>query len=340
MGHGFIDKGKSTTFVSRQELAWHRLGKVVNSMTTEEAIKLGGLDFQVGLAPLYASSLAVPTTEVKQTPRIIKDLDGADRYTRAIKMPKNYATYRTDTGEPFGVVGNKYTIVQNEEAFEFFDSIIGEGHAEYETAGALGNGEKMFVTAKLPSELIVNKENINKYLLFTNTHDGSGAIMIMFTPIRVVCNNTLQAAVGTASDKFSIRHTKNYQDRLDIARRALTKAETNFSELEVLFNQMADKRMNDKRITEVICEAFGLKEQEDGKLSTRSQNRLEAVLEYHEAGVGQADIRGTNWGVYNAITGYQQNVQNYKDDEKHFTSLYDGTGYAVRQKAFNLLLPN
>lgn len=331
MAHGFRNLGKNTSFASRRELAWHQLGKTVESMTSEEAIKLGGLDFEVGLAPLYAKVETIERHLVIMHDQVVKD---KDEYAIASKLSNNFATYRKDTGHVFGVVGSRYEVVQNTEAFKFFDSIIGEGHATYETVGALGNGEKVFLTAKLPSKLIVKKENIDKYLLLTMAHDGSGTIQAMFTPIRVVCNNTLSMALHHNSNKISIRHTKNALNKLEAAKTILGVVDAQTLELEKHFAKFADFTFDDKTIISIIKDSFGLEEDEEGKLSTRANNILNTVLEYHEVGIGQENIQGTGWGVYNAITGYQQNIQNYRNAEFQFESIYNKNSANIRQKAF------
>jgi phage/plasmid-like protein (TIGR03299 family) len=162
-----FNKGNQTySFASNSEKAWHGLGQVVDqAMTAEEAIKLANLDYQVEKAPLYAG-IEVPQPDGGQeVPKIYSPYE--DRV----------ATYRTDTNEVLGLVGGRYEIVQNKEAFGFFDAIINEGEAIFETAGALGKGERIFVTAKLPNDLLVNGEAMEKYIILTNSHDGSSSII-------------------------------------------------------------------------------------------------------------------------------------------------------------------
>ena len=163
------------SFASHSEKAWHGLGQVVDkAMTSEEAITLANLDYDVEKAPIYAG------------------IGGEDLSYSEFK--DKVATYRTDTKEVLGLVGRKYEIVQNRDAFGFFDAIIDSGEAIFETAGVLGKGERIFVTAKLPNDILVNGEPCEKYIILTNSHNGSSSIIAGFTTIRVVCNNTLQAS--------------------------------------------------------------------------------------------------------------------------------------------------
>lgn len=340
MAHGFRDLGRNTTFATRDVLAWHKLGKVVDAMTSEEAIVLGGMDFEVGLAPVYAGvQIETDMLKVRGTDIAIKEqIESQTQFRLGKELPNNFATYRTDTNDVFGVVGKRYTPVQNTDAFAFFDSIIGEGHAKYETVGALGNGEKVFITAKMPNKLIVNKEDIDKYLLLTMAHDGSGSVQAMFTPIRVVCNNTLSCALNSTSNKVAIRHTKNALNRLDLAKQVLGIAERQSTSMEEVFNAFAKVQMNDEDLKSYFRDTFNIQPMEDGKLSTKGSNILENVLKYHEIGIGQEGIRGTAWGAFNAVTGYQQNVQNYRDANVQFESINNKAAANVRQKAFNNLL--
>ena len=335
MAHGFRDLGRESTFVTRKILPWHKLGKVVDAMTSKEAIILGGMDFEVGLAPIFAG---VDVLKKEDTPNHSHVLRSDKDFFEASYIQTNFATYRKDTKQVFGVVGSKYEVIQNIEAFDFFDSIIGEGHAKYETVGALGNGEKIFITAKLPSKLIVNKEDIDKYLLFTMAHDGSGSVQVMFTPIRVVCNNTLSAALSGCSNKVNIRHTKNARNRLELSKEILGITERQSTSLEEVFTAFAKYQMNDEDLKALFMKSFNMKEGEDGKLSTKANNTLDDILKYHEIGVGQEGIRGTAWGAYNAITGYQQNVQKYRDASVAFESISNKTAATIRQSAFNSLL--
>ncbi|HEY9340845.1 MAG TPA: DUF932 domain-containing protein [Hanamia sp.] len=129
---------------------------------------------------------------------------------------------RTDTETVLGVVGKDYEVVQNIDAFSFFDAIVGGDGIFYETAGALGKGERIFITAKLPDYIKVgNDDLIEQYLFLTTSHDGSGSITAAFTPVRIVCNNTLNAALCKKSNAIKIRHTANAKERLEEAHKLM-----------------------------------------------------------------------------------------------------------------------
>ena len=169
------------SFFSVKEKAWHGLGKIVEQYpTSTEAIKFAGLDYTVEKRKLFTydseNNTANPDTDI-----IIPE----------IEVPNYYATVRADTDQVLGVVGKDYEIVQNKDAFTFFDAIVGGDGIMYETAGALGKGERIFITAKLPDYIrIGNDDIIEKYLFLTTSHDGKSGIIAAFTPIRIVCNNS------------------------------------------------------------------------------------------------------------------------------------------------------
>lgn len=354
MAHGFIDKGDETTFVSKRELPWHGLGKVVDSMTSEECIRLAGLDYTVELAEMVAlTSKPLDREEFKIAKPSLQEMDVIARKVNDIRqfnttsnVPNNFATYRTDTKQILGVVGNRYSIVQNSTAFDFFDTVIGQGHARYETAGALGIGETIFVTAKLPSMDVANDE-VEKYLLFTNSHDGSSAVTVMYTPVRVVCNNTLTAALSSRSTyKKTFRHTKSVNNKLNYLKATMALVEKQSSTQKEIFEHWNTITIGQDILTELAIKAFNLSYDSDKlakgekELTTRSTNILNDILEYHEGGVGQERIRGTKWGAYNAISGYIQNVKKYSSNESAFTSIIEGAAATSRQKAFNYLISN
>lgn len=325
MAHGFNNLGRNTTFASKREIAWHGLGSVVEAMTSEEAIILGGMDFEVNLAPVYANIN-------------IKDYNG-EFYTHQSLVNGKQATYRTDTNETFGIVGGRYTVLQNTECFKFFDDIIGEGHAAYETVGALGNGETVFLTAKLSKELVINKDLVDQYLLLTNTHDGSGSVNIMFTPIRVVCNNTLTMALNSNKSKFTIRHTKNLHNKLKQAENALGIVKKQSVLLKETMEHIAKISIDDKKAIDIICSAFNFERNDKGEFfSTRSVNLANKIYKSYQIGVGQEGIVGTGYGLYNGVTTYLQNVQKVTDKDAFFKNSFMGKDDVTRNKVLQNIL--
>lgn len=326
----FNEQTGKHAFFSTKQPAWHGLGTIVQDYpTSAQAIGFAGLDYTVAKAPLFAK--------------------GADPLV-SFAVPDQYATMRTDNNAVFGVVGKDYQIVQNADAFAFFDAIVGGGEGiMYETAGALGNGERIFITAKLPGYIRVgNGDDVTeKYIFLTTSHDGSGSITAAFTPVRIVCQNTLNAALRSASNVVRIRHTAGAKERLEQAHKVMGVADTLSVQLEGIFNNWAEVKIQDNDVKKLIqfalCpnkETFDLlKKGAADELSAVYKNACEAAFEYAMADDTQLmpTTKGTLFGAYNAVTGYYQNVRSFKTGEDKVKSiLLGGTAQIRGQKAFDL----
>ncbi|RTL59996.1 MAG: DUF945 domain-containing protein [Sphingobacteriales bacterium] len=324
----FNEQTGKHSFFSVKEKAWHGLGQIVQDYpNSKEALQFAGLDFEV---------LKRPNTHK------------LDDSTEVISKSSFY-TYRPDTGAILGDrLGKDYEVVQNADAFSFFDAIVEGDGIQYETAGALGKGEKIFITAKLPGYIKVgNDDMIEKYLFLTTSHDGFGSIMAAFTPVRIVCNNTLNAALRNCTNSIKIRHTANVKERLEQAHKVMGISNQLSIQLEGIFNQWAKVHITDKEVLKLIQLAMvpnkevlqNIQNDELDELSTCFKNMCDDVYEYQMSSPSQflETTKGTVFGAYNAITGYFQNVRNYKDDEAKMKSLlYGGTAQLRTQKAFQL----
>lgn len=296
-------------------MAWHGLGQVVKeALTAEQAIELGGLNYEVVKSPLMT------------------EMGG-----QKIIVPDSFATLRTDTNQALGVVGNRYEIVQNKDAFTFFDAIVGQGQAIFETAGALGKGERIFITAKMPEYIrIAGTDDLTEvYVILTNTHDGSGSVIAAITPIRIVCSNTLRAGLKGAINKVAIKHTTNAERNLCHAHKLLGISNEYIKQMNQAVNALALKKVNDTQVKALIENLF----QTQTKDSTRSKNIQEAVFESYYTGIGQERIVGTAWGVFNGITHYLSHVKEFKSSETKFENLLmDGAASKITDTALELLL--
>lgn len=328
------------SFFSVQQKAWHGLGRIVEQYpTSEEAIKYAGLDYEVIKTSLYTRGT-----------NIIETGSGIEITDNELHVPNYYANIRSDNNAILGVVGKDYHIVQNREAFAFFDAIVGGGEGIlYETAGALGDGERIFITAKLPDYIRVgNGDDVTeKYIFLTTSHDGSGSITAAFTPIRIVCQNTLNASLRSMSNVVRIKHTAGAKQRLEDAHKVMGLANTLSNQLEGIFNQWAKVKVTDGEVRKLIqlalCpnkETFELlKKGADDEISAVFKNTVEDAFAYAMiSDTQQMDTtKGTLFGAYNAVTGYYQNVRNYKDDEAKLQSIVmGGTAQMKTQKAFEL----
>lgn len=324
----FNEQTQKHSFFSVKEKAWHGLGQIVEDYpNSKEALQFAGLDFEV---------LKRPNTH---------KLDNGS----AIVSKSSFYTYRPDTNAILGDrLGKDYEVVKNIDAFSFFDSIVGGDGIQYETAGALGKGEKIFITAKLPGYIkVANTDYIEKYLFLTTSHDGFGSIMAAFTPVRIVCNNTLNAALKNHTNSIKIRHTANVKERLEEAHKVLGISNQLSQQLDGIFNQWAKVRITDLEVQQLIQMAMvpnkevlqTINNGEMDELSTCFRNMCDAVYEYNCSSPTQQTeaTKGTVFGAYNAVTGYFQNVRTYKDDEAKMKSiLYGGTAQLRTQRVFQL----
>lgn len=342
MAHNLNFRNGVASFASKKEIAWHGLGHVVDAMTSEEALRLGGLDFHVVKRPIFIKGKQVPQPDIKAEGEVLRTVNSANplqpnQYNNVAMFKDKYATVRTDNDTPLGLVGSKYEVIQNVEAFEFIDSIIGEGRADYETVGCLGNGETVFITCKLREELVINKDLVDKYLLITTTHDGSSSMVVMFTPIRVVCNNTLSAALNKRHQtKVRIRHTKNAKENLEQAKHILGIVDQQTLAYQEAFGLLNTITVPDKVAEGIIAYSLGI--DLDKELSTRATNVMQGAVSYYHMGVGQKDIVGTAWGVFNGVTGYIQNAKKHNSAELKFKNTFSNAGDEIRNKAFQTLI--
>jgi phage/plasmid-like protein (TIGR03299 family) len=338
MGHNLFynEQAGKHSFFSAKEKAWHGLGQIVEDYpTSSDAIRYAGLDYIVEKRPLFTNSLA----------NDLADLDNGE--FPKIAIPTFFATVRTDNNSVLGVVGKDYEVVQNADAFQFFDAIVGGNSGiKYETAGALGKGERIFITAKLPDYIKVGKQDlIEQYLFLTTSHDGFGSITAAFTPTRIVCNNTLNAALRDHSNAVKIRHTASAGERLKQAHTLMGISHVMAAELEQLFNRWSKVRITEKELKQLIQIAMApnkevLKNLKDGNtemLSTTYTNIVDNAFSYAMGNPTQQmdTTAGTLFGAYNAVTGYYQNIRQFKDGDAKFKSIMDGTAKQRAQIAFD-----
>lgn len=253
---------------------WHGLGTKVNEApTSADALRLAGLDW---------------TVDQKN----IQLCGGA-------KIQNYKANVRSSDGQVLGIVSDRYKIVQNNEAFEFTDSIIG-GDVRYETAGSLNSGKKIWLLAKLPETEIAG-DKTEPYMCFSNTHDGSGAIRVCMTPVRVVCSNTLNLALDTAKRAWSVRHTGDLQGKMHEARVCLQMANAYMGELAKEADRLANTTVTRAQLDQILEELFPV----DESSSQREKENVKKLKDEFMICYFAPDIlkfRGTAWGAVNAMS--------------------------------------
>jgi phage/plasmid-like protein (TIGR03299 family) len=294
--------------------AWHNLGtKLDKPATAAEAIKAAQLGYVVAKKPLRAVIHGRKQSEV----------------------PSHFATVRMDTEAVLGVVGSRYQIIQNKDAFQFFDALVGEGEAIYETAGALGKGERIWILARMPGYIKVRGEDIvNKYLLLSNSHDGSSLVRARLTPVRVVCSNTLSIALSGSEEEVRIRHTPSAVENLRQAHELLGLTNQLYNQLAVIFQKMSLKKISDRQLLNYVQTL--VPDNDEAQFKTRSDNIRNKILELHEDGAGSHFSRGTVWGMYNAVTEYSDHLVHTNSPMKRLNSVWFGGGNRFKERAFVL----
>ncbi|MFZ3056411.1 MAG: DUF932 domain-containing protein [Smithella sp.] len=287
---------------------WHNLGIELNHpKTAREAIEMAGLDYAVVKKPL--------------------------KLKKGLKQ-KAYATVRTDNDDVLGQVKASYEPIQNIDAFTFFDTLVSEDKAIYETAGFFGKGEFIWILAKLPGYINVHGNDIvNKYLLLTNSHDGSSQVRVKLAPIRVVCNNTLTSALQGAGD-IQIIHTQNVARYLEQATTILRLSNCLHEQLDVEFNGMAARKITQEKLREYV-QAL-VPDNEEAENTARTKKIRQSVLQLHDSGLGAHLARGTLWGAFNSVAEYTDHMMLGEDSATRLDSIWFGRGEQLKLKAFNL----
>lgn len=297
---------------------WHELGTHVDhAMTAAEALEASNLDWKVEKHPIFYRR---PDTE------------------EMVEVEGKNAIVRMDTYQALGVVGKRYHPLQNGEALSLFDAIVGEKLAVYHTIGALGKGEKIWLLAKLPGSVwITPEDNIDKYVMLTNSHDGSSAIQITVTPIRVVCQNTLNIALESTTDRMSkVRHTMNLGKGIEEIRDQLGMVNRYYR----LFQEAGQFLVAKQATTNLIEEVFsnlGLSKDKASE-STRTKNIRNDILERFEKGMGNdlPTIKGSIWAF---INGLSEHVDYGRGSDRGRTkSILFGSGLNMKQRAFDKVL--
>ncbi|MDE5718041.1 MAG: DUF932 domain-containing protein [Lachnospiraceae bacterium] len=307
-----MSKNVETMFYTREK-PWHGLGtRVEEAPTSAEALCLAGLDW-----------------EVVQEPVFTEKGDAIAGYR---------ANIRDKDRKVLGVVSDRYKIIQNREAFAFTDTLLGSG-VRYETAGSLQEGRKVWLLARLPREYIIAGEQISPYLVFSNSHDGSGAVRVALTPIRVVCNNTLNLALATASRSWSMIHMGNVRDKMQEAKNTLFMAEAYMESLGEEFECLRGMKVTDSQVEEYVEKLLPL---EKDATETREKNTLKLRKDLLHRYYAAPDLRGVGKNAYrfiNAVSDFATHSQPLRRTANYRENLFSRTmdGNPMIDKAYQLV---
>ncbi|MBN1665388.1 MAG: DUF932 domain-containing protein [Deltaproteobacteria bacterium] len=249
---------------------------------------------------------------------------------------ESFAALRTDNGYILGVVHDGYESIQNRDAFKFCDYLVGAGEALYEAAGKFGHGEHIWILVKLSGFLEVpGSDRINKYLLLTNSHDGSAHVCAKVTPIRVVCNNTLTSALQGAGD-IQISHTHDAVKNLEQAVKLLEWSNSLYKRLNGIFNAMASQKITEAQL-QAYVQAL-VPDNEETETDERTENIRQSVLQLYESGRGANLSGGTLWGAFNSVTEYTDHLMLSGNATARLNSIWFGRGEQLKLKAFRLAM--
>lgn len=303
------------------EIPWHGLGTQFSEpFTTAQAIEAAGLGYEVTRENVYRLFNGQP-----------------------IEVPGKFVTINQDNQEILGLVGDRYEIVQNRDAFGWFDEIAKETGARFTTAGALGVGERIWLMATLPDNMTpLFGDEIKKNCLLTNTHDGSGAVTIRFTPIRVVCQNTLTASMRGSKEFISLKHTESVRGRLQQTAMIVKEMNNHFTRLGETFNEMASLLIDDEWIEAYEERLFGPRPTQDASGVSQAvwQRRVNGFESRLSGGMGVdiPGVKGTRWGAYNAAVEWADYEFPIRKGTDRTESILFGRANQFKQKALEMAL--
>jgi phage/plasmid-like protein (TIGR03299 family) len=327
MTDNIASDGKRDLFASFRQAAWHGLGTVFTETVTtfEKMLDLAGLSgWNLRLVPLGALSdegVLIPNLSWVTTQyALVADMYGETRV--------------------LGVVGDRYEIISNEQAFSFLQS-LSDG-ARWETAGAIKQGRVVFGSLAFDRDFTIDPSGVadvvKTYLLVHTSHDGSKATGGGMTPTRVVCQNTLNVALGNIKSTFSIRHTRNAEERMAMQAEAWRKAHVYFDAFEVEAQSLFQQKVTNDQFFGIVDGLFP-KPEEDKKGAFAKWENKRSIFAQAWNGAPNAGIRGTGWGAFNALTEANQwgrNQQSTDSGEENFFAAgagFDGPTNAFRQQA-------
>jgi phage/plasmid-like protein (TIGR03299 family) len=289
-----ISKNGEVAFATLREPAWHQLGTVFNEeVSTSKMLEMAHLnDWNVRL-----EEISIP------------DGFSSDKTHYFVARTNPFQNEQTDV---LGVVGERYRVLQNEDLFEFADALL-DGGGRWETAGSIKGGRQVFGSLALERDIVIDEtgvaDKINSYLLVNTSHDGSIAIQASVTPVRVVCANTLNLAIGSGvgrnrnvKQSFKIRHTQTAQGKVQAAREALGIANAYLDQFSIMANELIQREIDQDKFVEILTTAYPAPEKESKQIAfTKWQNKIDTIEEIYQSDTTNM-ISGTAWGALNAMT--------------------------------------
>jgi phage/plasmid-like protein (TIGR03299 family) len=294
MAHNLETNGNDVAFALRGKPAWHNLANrifnldedVTTQMMLDEA-KLS--NWNVRLSPL-TDHISSEWNDVSNSQLVIRD------------NPFNGET------DVLSTVGSRYHVLQNEELFDFADAIHDANpECRWESAGSLKKGRVVFGSVDIPRTMVLDPQGANDetklYLIVWTSHDGSVAVQAAITPVRVVCQNTLNLAMNNAKQSFKIRHTQTAEGKIQVARETLGLALGYFDDFEKEAQALFAESVNDKQFLDIVKTVYPKPAEDSSKIAqTKWDNKMVTLNELYHNSPTNANIKGTKWGVFNTLT--------------------------------------
>ena len=297
-----------------REAPWHGLGICVEeALDSKAALEKSGLNWKVIQKPIMT----------------------ADNEP----IPGFKANIRDTDSKVLGVVPDRYKVVQNSEAFAFTDTLLNEG-VRYETAGSLQDGKKIWLLAKLPDKYVIEDEQIEPYLVFSNSHDGSGSIKVAMTPVRVVCQNTLNIALENAKRVWSTVHVGELASRMDEAYNTLFLAEKYMSSFETEVHRLNSIKLTDSKVIELIDMLLPM-DDEPTDIHRRNITRIREDMKHRYFDAPDLRYVGkTGYRFINAVSDFATHAKPLRETSGYRENMFARTieGNSLIDKAYEMII--
>ncbi len=297
-----------------REKPWHGLGtEVKEAPTSGDALIYAGLDWEVVQKDVYTGHGSL--------------------------IPGYKVNLRSSDGSALGIVSDRYKVVQNEDAFRFTDDLLGAG-VTYETAGALQGGRKVWMLARMPHRYIIAGDEIAPYLVVMNSHDGSSGIKVAMTPVRVVCQNTLNLALDRAKRIWTTKHTENVMGRIHEARETLLLAERYMGELGRGIDALSKISLSDRKVTEFMEELFPVGQDISEAQRRNNLRMLEDLKTRYWDAPDLAHVGKNGYRFVNAVSDFATHADPIRRTRNYEENLFLRTveGNPVIDKAYKMVL--
>jgi phage/plasmid-like protein (TIGR03299 family) len=320
MAHNLLIQNGQASMFYINEVPWHGLGTRLNKpATAQEAIQAAQLDWPVIKLPLTAGSKRIPVP---------------DKF--AIVRKTGNLVQKTD--QVLGVVGKDYTPLQNRDAFSFFDPIVGQNAAVYHTAGALGQGERVWILAKLPGHIrVVGDDITEKFLLLSNSHDGKSSVTIKFTPVRVVCQNTLTLALNDGS-AWRVAHHSDIHEKLKQANQMLGLIHERFGEMEETFQAMSRVRLSTDRLAEYLTAVYPDSTEPDKQLLVQRDRGWSEFFFDQGKGNHLPGVAGSLWAGFNGVNEWVDHRKTRQNSSQRLNSAWFGESARIKSRAYTIAM--